>query len=45
MRGNEISGKKYSSLKEQERSENGGTDNDPTGTQKLERDISTTTGN
>ena len=38
---NEIDGKKQPSLKEKERSENGGTENDPTGTQKLEMEIST----
>lgn len=39
--GNEIDGKKQSNLKEKERSENGGTENDPTGTQKLEMEVST----
>lgn len=39
--GNEIGGEKQPSLKQKERSENGGTDNDPTGTQKIETEINT----
>lgn len=39
--GNETDGKKQPSLKEKERSENGGTEDDPAGTQKLETEIST----
>jgi len=39
--GNKIDGKKQPSLKEKGRSENGSTEEDPAGTQKLETEIST----